>query len=207
MPRIRDWIMVVVLLGLVVVGGAMLRVRKARRALTDAGVTEGRRPPVAGSTTTVGSAGGAAPSPASTGVRRLTVDERRRLGEQIAAARRRASAARAAAGADRGGDDGADVTLTLEQVAGPAQEALQAAIPILADCVPAGADRRATARMVMISDPAYGTVIDTAAVTDADGRPLAPAVDTCLRDAIDALALPPLGDGGRLPLDYTFRFD
>lgn len=140
-------------------------------------------------------------------VRRLTSDERRRLGEQIAAARERARRATSKPGTAPAADD----NLSLEQVAKPLQEALSESIGILAECYkqqPGGEPiRNATARMTMTSDPDLGTVIDTDAIKDADGQPLAPKLDECLRDTIDSLALPPLGPGGKLPLEYTFRFD
>ena len=50
-------------------------------------------------------------------------------------------------------------------------------------------------------------MIDNAVVTDADGKPLEHALDECLRDAIDSLALPALVKPGKLPIQYTFRFD
>ncbi len=172
-------------------------------------------PTVAGPAAVSAGSGGAAAADL-TRVRRLAPDERRRLGEQIAAARRRAIAR--AAGADAGAaqaadgaGDPADVVIALEQVGGPLRAALEDAIPLLADCYQqaggGAAARDAMARMTMISDPELGTVIDTEQVTGADGAPLPAALDECLRDRIDALALPPLGAGGRLPLQYTFTFD
>ena len=92
--------------------------------------------------------------------------------------------------------------------------ALDAAIPILAECytatggrVDANAIKTAAVRMTMFSDPDVGTVIDTEAMEDPDGRPLARALDNCLRSTIESLALPPLEVGGKLPLEYSFRFD
>jgi hypothetical protein len=61
--------------------------------------------------------------------------------------------------------------------------------------------------MTMVSDPELGTVIDTGEITDAGGAPLDGKLDDCLRDAIDALALPPLGVPGKLQLQYSFRFE
>ena len=67
--------------------------------------------------------------------------------------------------------------------------------------------RTAVAQMTMTSDPELGTVIDTDAIKDENGQPLDPELDTCLRDTIDSLALPPLGPrAGKLPLQYSFRF-
>lgn len=140
-------------------------------------------------------------------VRRLTTDERRRLGEQIAAARQRA---REAAGRPATGPAEDDV-IPLEQVSGPLKDGLEASIHLLAECYPQqpGTDamRDATARMTMTSDPDLGTVIDTEGIQDAAGAPIAARLDECLRDTIDSLALPPLGKGGKLKLQYTFKFD
>lgn len=97
-------------------------------------------------------------------------------------------------------------TLTLEQVGKAAQQALTASIPILAACYPQGGGT-AVARMVMFSDPDLGTVIDTERVTGDDGQPLDRAIEDCMRDAIETLALPPLGAPGKLPLEYSFRFE
>ncbi|MBK9036198.1 MAG: hypothetical protein IPL61_33970 [Myxococcales bacterium] len=142
-------------------------------------------------------------------VRRLPADEHRRLAAQIAGARRRAQAARAAApGAPAITDD---VRIPLDQIAGPLQDALQQSISILAECyqdLPDGAPgRTAAAAMTLITDPEFGTVIDTAAIHDRTGQPIDPALDACLRDRIDELALPPFGTGGTIALEYTFRFD
>jgi hypothetical protein len=99
--------------------------------------------------------------------------------------------------------------MNLEGVAAPLQETLKQTIPIVAECY---ADqpgvREALAQLVLTTDPELGTVIDTTAITDANGEPLAATLDSCLRDTIDSLALPPLGDkGGTLPLQYTFKLD
>jgi hypothetical protein len=140
-------------------------------------------------------------------VRRLTSDERRRLGEQIAAARQRAHEA---AGSPATGPADDDV-IPLEQVSKPLKDALDASIHLLAECYqqqPGGdAMRDALARMTMTSDPDLGTVIDTQDIKDAAGAPIAAGLDDCLRDTIDSLALPPLGKGGKLELQYTFKFD
>jgi hypothetical protein len=50
-------------------------------------------------------------------------------------------------------------------------------------------------------------VIDTADIVGPDCKKLGPTLDACLRDSIDSLALPPLGQPGKLQLQYSFRFD
>lgn len=170
----------------------------------------GARPaPGSGSTAVAGSAatGGAATPTVRPPqrVRRLGTEERRQLGERIAVARERVRAGRTSAG---GPAPALDDTIQLEQVGKTVQTALQEAIPILAECYgdkPSGAT--ATVAMTMISDPDLGTVIDTDAMKDREGKPLGRELDDCLRTAIESLALPPLDVGGRLPLEYSFVFD
>ena len=146
--------------------------------------------------------GDAAPAPSPTSVRKLTHEDRARLGAQI-----RASIAKAQGTAGPGEPPSLPV-LRIEDIGEPAKQALSAAIELLAACYPTGSDRPiAVARMTMISDPALGTVIDTDEITDEAGAKLAPAIDTCLRDTIDSLAIPPLGPPGKLALQYSFRFE
>lgn len=141
-------------------------------------------------------------------VRRLDAEQRRRLGERITAARERA---RAGSSANRpAGTHTTDDTIELAQVSSSVKTALEEAIPILAECYTAGsgvAPATAAVTMTMFSDPTVGTVIDTDAMKDRDGKPLAPALDDCLRTTIESLELPPLEVGGRLPLQYSFVFD
>lgn len=140
----------------------------------------------------------------TTKVRKLDRAARKQLGEQIIAAREHARASASAAGAPP-----ALETLTLEDVGAPLQDKLREALPLLAECFEQRAQKvDALAMMTLMTDPELGTVIDTDAIKDAAGDPLAPELDACLRDAIDSLALPPLGPkGGTLPLQYTFVFD
>lgn len=148
-------------------------------------------------------------------VRRLDKAARKQLGEQIAAARAKARASTPSSSSSTPSSTGGtppalpDDVMKLEDVAAPLQAQLKETIPILAECY---ADqqglREALAQMTLTSDPELGTVIDTEAIKGADGQPLATKLDECLRDVIDSLALPPLGDkGGKLPLQYTFKFD
>lgn len=144
-------------------------------------------------------------------VQRLGTEERKQLGAQIEAARERARATRSTSsvgGAGSGSAPVLDDTIVLEQVGPTVQASLQEAIPILAECYgDKSAGATAAVQMTMISDPDLGSVIDTDALKDHDGKPLAPELDDCLRTAIESLALPPLDVGGRLPLQYSFVFD
>lgn len=182
------------------------------RERSTGGGTDERGAPAASagpaSSTTPASAAPAAPGPPATAdpvatvttpvdrVRRLDPEARRRLAAQIAAARARE--------ADPAAE--APVALVLEDVAAPLQERLRETIPFLAGCYDDAGALAATANLRLVTDPELGTVIDSDAITDADGQPLPPTLDTCLREVIDSLALPPLGPrGGTLPLQYTFR--
>jgi hypothetical protein len=143
-------------------------------------------------------------------VHRLDPDQRQQLGMRIAAAIAKARAAKARTAKPTPGPDAEDPLIPLEQVGKPLQDGLTAAIPLLAKCYGvegAARAKTAAAQLTMISDPALGTVIDTDAVTDADGSPLSKQLDDCLRDTIESLELPPLGQTGKVKLEYTFRFD
>jgi hypothetical protein len=150
-----------------------------------------------------------APAPAKT--RKLSPDERKHLGEQIAAAIHKAREARAAQARAAGSavaDE--DPVIPLEAIGPELKDAMTAAIPILAECFEhAGITdpRTAVAQMTMASDPDLGTVVDTAEILGPDNQKLPPALDTCLRDTIDSLALPPLGQPGKLQVQYSFKFD
>jgi hypothetical protein len=173
----------------------------------------GSPPAASGKAATAATAPSGTPATASrpTGVRRLDPEERRHLGEQIAASLKQARVARAAAaGSSAPPALDEDPLLTIEDLGKPVKDALQASIPLLAACYEkagSAAPKNPLAMMTMVSDPDLGTVIDNAAVTDADGKPLEHSLDECLRDAIDSLALPPLGKPGKLPIQYTFHFD
>lgn len=176
-----------------------------------------------GSATAVAPAanGDAASTPPSTTtnarVRVMSREDRQRLREQIAASiKRRAAAAGTsspASGSGASSEDGDLPTLALEDAGPELRGGLQDAIAHLADCYPhdavpdGGSGKRAAAMMTLITDPELGTVIDTERVTDEAGAPLPEALETCMRDAIETLALPGLDKPGALPLQYTFVFD
>jgi hypothetical protein len=164
----------------------------------------------AGSSAVITSAGSATPTVAvSKHVRRLPPEERRRLGDELSAALARQRAASTPTGSSNTASATSVPIVALEDAGPDLQQALQESIELLAECYKQrpGAPRNATARMVMTSDAELGTVIDTDRLTDADGAPLETALETCLRDTIDSLALPPLGKPGKLQLQYTFKFD
>lgn len=163
----------------------------------------------------VGSEVATAPTPTPTAqVRKLSHEDRKQLGAQIAAslqrvrAERAAAASQAAAGGTPPPSD--DLVIPLEKVGKPLQDALNAAVPLLAKCYEAAGSatpKTAVAQMQMASDPDLGTVIDTAQMTDDTGKPLAKELDDCLRDTVENLALPPVGVPGKLMLQYSFKSD
>ena len=153
---------------------------------------------------------GPATSPHSR-VRKLNAEDRRALGEQIKAsiARSRAASSNSTASAQGSAPVLPDEpTLRLEDVSEQMMKGLQDALPLVAKCYEQFATaKEAAALMTMISDPELGTVIDTDAITDRDNKPIDPKLDDCMRNVIDSLALPPLGQPGKLKVQYTFRFD
>jgi hypothetical protein len=157
-------------------------------------------------------ASGSAPKVAPT-VRRLDKAQHTQLRAQIAEAREKARAAGASSSSPSSSSSSPppalpDDTMKLEDLASM-QEALKQTVPILAECYADEAGvREALAQLTLTTNPELGTVIDTTEIKDANGQPLAPKLDTCLRDTIDSLALPPLGDkAGKLLVQYTFSFD
>lgn len=166
--------------------------------------TSGSATLVGTTSTPAGSGSGSAAAAGPPQVRRLSTEERRVLGDQIAAAVKKA---RPAPAPGQAAAAAADPIIPLEEVGKELHHALEDALPLLADCFPKGSSAMATAMMQMTSDPELGTVIDTDEVKGADGSKLDAKLDACLRDAIDELALPPLGKPGKLKLQYTFQFD
>lgn len=147
--------------------------------------------------------------PPETRVRRLPAAERQQLAERIAAARARARQAEIsrAAATPSPALPSSDDEIRLEQVSPAVRKSLEESIPILAECFHDKQPKQtATVMMTMYSDPSVGMVIDTAEMTDEDGKPLASELDDCLGTTIESLALPPLEVGGHLPLQYSFRF-
>lgn len=141
-------------------------------------------------------------------IRRITEDQRRQIAAQIAEARAR----RARAGSDASGalDAGsAERRIAVEHVSAPVKSALEEAIPILAECYVRTGKRQArpAVMMTLIGDPAVGTLIEPTEMFDHEHKPLDPALDRCLRDTFATLELPPLDEGDRLDIQYSFRFD
>lgn len=161
-----------------------------------------------------------AEAPAASRVRKLSAPDRAMLAEQIRASiAKRVAADAPATGSGSSAPPELDVPLlVLEDVGPELKSALDESIPIIGECYEkfpgstkagSGSDkaRVAVAMMVMTSDPELGTVVDADKLTDEDGTPLDDALETCLRDTIQSLALPPLGKPGKLPLQYSFRSD
>jgi hypothetical protein len=141
-------------------------------------------------------------------LRRITEDQRRQIQGLIAEARtRRASAGSATGGPADGGMAGRRTAV--EHVSAPVKSALEEAIPVLADCyVRTGKHQpQAAVMMTLVGDPSVGTLVDPSQMFDHEHKPLDPALEHCLRDTFAALELPPLDEGDKLDIQYSFRFD
>ncbi len=145
-------------------------------------------------------------------VRKLSPGDRRQLGERIDRALQRAAASRPSGPPTASGapTPAAPPALRLEDIQTSMRTALDEAVPLLAECytkqAAPGDSMTAAAMMTLTSDTELGTVIDTDGITDASGQPIAAALDECLRDTIDSLALPSLGQTGVVKVQYSFRF-
>ncbi|MFT3695588.1 MAG: hypothetical protein QM831_20800 [Kofleriaceae bacterium] len=145
-------------------------------------------------------------------VRRLSPEERKKLGDDIHASLKRSvdkppSLPSGGQGSAPALADG-EPLLRLEDIAPAVKSTFDATIPEFAKCFEGKtADKTAMARMTLVSDPDLGTVIDTPQMTDGEDKPLPKDIDDCLRNTADSLALPSIGKAGRLPVQYTFKFD
>jgi len=61
--------------------------------------------------------------------------------------------------------------------------------------------------MTLTGVPDIGTVIDADQIADESGKPLDPKLDDCLRSTLQSLGLPPLTEGDKISVKYSFRFD
>ncbi|CAN5603803.1 hypothetical protein BH11MYX1_BH11MYX1_07940 [soil metagenome] len=153
-------------------------------------------------------------APPTSKLRRLTRDERKQLGEDIHAAIKQARPHGATEGTGTGVGGPAptlaeEPLLDLEAIGPSVKAALETTIPEFQKCYEGqtAANKAPIAIMELVSDPDLGTVIDGTQMIDADGSPLPKTIEDCLRDTADSLSLPPLGQPGRLPIQYNFRFD
>ena len=60
--------------------------------------------------------------------------------------------------------------------------------------------------LTLTGDPDIGTLIDTNGLAQPDGGALEGSFDTCLRDALAGLELPPLAEGEEVKVTYPFLF-
>jgi hypothetical protein len=136
--------------------------------------------------------------------RLASVEERKQLADRIAAA----PAVRAAPAPDP------DQPIpsrepSLETIGVDLADALKEAIPFLAYCykdADASPDRTVSVRMTLNGDRDVGTLIDPDQLVDKDGTPRATKLEGCLRRTLESLALPPLAQGDRLKIPYSFKF-
>jgi len=81
-------------------------------------------------------------------------------------------------------------THDLERVESSLQDAMTEAIPILADCYEKTGHTEGTSSDIKL----------------VQSGPLDPPLDNCLRDTFRSLELPPLHEGDKLHIKYTFKF-
>jgi RNA polymerase sigma-70 factor (ECF subfamily) len=63
------------------------------------------------------------------------------------------------------------------------------------------------AALTLTGDPDIGTMIDASALSSLDGRPLPAPLDDCVREVLQALALPPMAIDDAFKVTYEFTFD
>lgn len=169
------------------------------------------RPDSATSAETGASAPASSPSAkprVPTHVTKLTPEERKRTADRIAAAHAARVASSTTPRPSLPAPDKLDSN-DLDHVGTTVLAAMKEAIPFLAECYKQhghGA-MTAAAMMTLTGDPDIGTVIDADQITEEDGKPIDPKLDDCLRGTMQTLALPPLTEGDRIKIKYSFKFD
>ncbi|MFN0250553.1 MAG: hypothetical protein ACKV2T_26980 [Kofleriaceae bacterium] len=145
-------------------------------------------------------------------VGRVSPEERTRLAEQIARAKAK-RAAPATGGASSGGTPRPELAANEDAniVRTTMKEAMREVIPFLADCYDKAGDKvpaeiSVVVEMTLTGDPDIGTIIDTNGVAEKGGSPLETSFDSCLRDALASLQMPPLSEGGEVQVRYPFVF-
>jgi hypothetical protein len=133
-------------------------------------------------------------------------EERARIASAIAAAR--ASTTHAAPVPPRLLTHETDVDSYVADTNG----ALKEVIPYLAACYEASAgdagvgSGAARVRMTLSGDRDVGTLIDADGITDEHGQPIEAGLASCLKTTLESLELPPLAQGNKIKLEYSFRF-
>ena len=143
-----------------------------------------------------------------THVTKVTPEERKQTADRIAAAHAARVASSTTPRPSLPAPDKLD-SHDLDHVSTTVQQAMKEAIPFLAECYKQhghGA-MTAAAMMTLTGDPDIGTVIDADQITGDDGKPIEPKLDDCLRGTMQTLALPPLTEGDKIKIKYTFKFD
>lgn len=161
----------------------------------------------------------AAPKPRPTDrVRKLTPADRDTVARQIRDARAGRAAVSAPAGpslptpapslaAQQPSLDPADLDSFKTTMRG----AMKEVVPYLAECFDAHAARlpdeiTVRAELTLTGDPDIGTLIETRGLAQPGGVALETGFDTCLRDALAGLQLPPLAEGEEVKVTYPFLF-
>jgi hypothetical protein len=197
-----------VALGLVVAAALAIGIWLLLRNRDDApDAAASAKPTETGSSSPTASAPAAKPA-VPTHVTKLTPEERKRTAERIAAAHAARVASSTTPRPSLPAADKLD-SHDLDHVSTTVLAAMKEAIPFLAECYKQhghGA-MSAAAMMTLTGDPDIGTVIDADTITEEDGKPLDPKLDDCLRGTMQTLALPPLTEGDKISIKYSFKFD
>jgi hypothetical protein len=148
------------------------------------------------------------PAKVPTHVTKLTPEERKRTADRIAAAHAARVASSTTPRPSLPTADQLD-SHDLDHVTTTVLSAMKEAIPFLAECYKQHGHGALTAAamMTLTGDPDIGTVIDADQVTDEDGKPLGRELDDCLRGTMQTLELPPLTEGDKIKIKYSFKFD
>jgi hypothetical protein len=148
------------------------------------------------------------PTKVPTHVTKVTPEERKRTAERIAAAHAARVASSTTPRPSLPTADKLD-SHDLDHVSTTVLAAMKEAIPFLAECYKQHGHGATTAAamMTLTGDPDIGTVIDADQITSEDGKPLDPKLDDCLRGTMQTLALPPLTEGDKITVKYSFKFD
>ncbi len=160
------------------------------------------------------------PHPLRHVTRLATADERREVASAIAAATKARHAAAPAPAADPAPSPPAPSsakptlpTADAQTIVTPLRDAMREALPLLAECYTkalpklANSHLEVAAHLRLTGDPDIGTLIDADQLhDDVADKALPDELDSCLRDTLQQLELPPLAEGDRIDVTYPLVF-
>ncbi|MEO7097327.1 MAG: hypothetical protein ABI175_28960 [Polyangiales bacterium] len=151
-------------------------------------------------------------------VKRVTAEERKQIAAQIENARKGRAATSAPAGPSLPAQTPApslpkQAALSAddpEQFKTTMKAAMREVIPYLAECYDKAPNMASevniVAKLTLLGDPDIGTLIDTDGIADSSNGALPSDFDSCLRDSLAGLQLPPLAEGEEVKVTYPFMF-